>query len=272
MRRALLIAILALAATSGGAAADGGPSPGLASFAGVVGPGGQIRYATVSTDTTTIVEAIRVRDGRILRYQTLKGFYGIPLVAYDGSAGGLSHDARTLVLSTWPVPPQPRIVSRFAVLTAGNLHRRQTIALRGSFAYDALSPDATTLYLIQYSSTSNYDRYRVRAYDVAAGKLLPGAIVDRREPKEPMTGSPVTRVTSQDGRWVYTLYSRSNQKPFIHALDSVDRSAVCIDLDAWRGPQNNLSQLHLALSRDGRYLILRHRNGTRVLAIVTPTR
>jgi hypothetical protein len=29
---------------------------------------------------------------------------------------------------------------------------------------------------------------------------------------------------------VYTLYMRSNGSPFVHALDTVDRHAVCVDL------------------------------------------
>ena len=45
-----------------------------------------------------------------------------------------------------------------------------------------------------------------------------------------MTGFAVTRATSRDGRWDYTLYIRPNDVPFIHALDTVALRAVCIDL------------------------------------------
>ena len=47
-----------------------------------------------------------------------------------------------------------------------------------------------------------------------------------------MRGQPLTRATSPDGRWAYTLYDGAGKEPFIHALDTSTRSARCIDLDA----------------------------------------
>jgi hypothetical protein len=269
MRRVCLIVFLVFGTAAGGAAADGGPSPGvLTGFGGVAGPGGQLRYVAVSAGNSTVVQAIRTRDGRVLRYRALRGYYGIPVVAYDGTAGGLSHDAKTLVLSTYPQFPNPRAVSRFAVLDAANFRLRRTVTLRGTFAYDALAPDASTLYLIQYTSAQNVNRYRVRAYDLKNGKLLSGAIVDKSEPKEPMTGQPLRRVTTPDGDWVYTLYSRVGDKPFIHALNAANKFAVCLDLDAWRGSQNILPRYRLSLSA-GR-LVLSTPDGTRVLSVAAP--
>ena len=94
---------------------------------------------------------------------------------------------------------------------------------------------------------------------MAAGRLVPGSIVDKREPKEPMASAPVTRVTSPDGVWVYTLYSRADGTPFVHALNTAQRFAVCLDL-AWKGSFDALRKLDLRLSRDG----------TRVTSIETP--
>src|SRR5439155_25241558 len=162
------------------AAADGGPSPGVSwGWDGVVSPDGQLRYVAVGARNRTVVEAIRVRDGRVLRFGDIPGNFGVPLVAYDGSAGGLSHDSKTLILSGFTGPPTPKSVTRFAVLNTRNFRLRDVIALRGTFSLDALAPDASTLYLIQYTSTSNYNRYRVRAYDLGTRKLVPGAIVDK---------------------------------------------------------------------------------------------
>ena len=155
------------------------------------------------------------------------------------------------------------------MLSTKTLRPRALLALRGSFSYDAIAPDGSTIYLIQYTSAKYFDRYRVRAYDLAAAKLLPGAIVDKREPKEPMTGSPVTRVTSADGGWVYTLYSRADKSPFIHALDAAHRAAVCIDLH-WSGPPSVASHFRLALSADGRRLVVRGPDGTPMLAVAAP--
>jgi hypothetical protein len=55
---------------------------------------------------------------------------------------------------------------------------------------------------------------------------------------------PVTRVQSADGRWAYTLYAGADA--FIHALDTVRRTAVCIDLP--KAIANNASMGRLALS------------------------
>jgi hypothetical protein len=62
-----------------------------------------------------------------------------------------------------------------------------------------------------------------------------------------MQGFPLTRVQSPDGRWAYTFYT--GQKPFIHALDTAGRTAVCIDV-----PQvsaDNSGDLRLALAGGG---------------------
>ena len=65
-----------------------------------------------------------------------------------------------------------------------------------------------------------------------------------------MRGNPITRVTSPDGRWAYTLYDGAGKTPFIHALDTVGYDAHCIDLDALAG-NTNLPNLRLRL-RNGR--------------------
>jgi hypothetical protein len=113
--------------------------------------------------------------------------------------------------------------------------RAQRVTLRGDFTFDALSPDGTTLFLVQYVSSTDPTRYAVRAYDLNRRGLLRGAIVDRREPGEKMSGSPLTRVTSPDGRCAYTLYDGNGETPFVHALDTTARRAFCIDLPVLRG-------------------------------------
>jgi MYXO-CTERM domain-containing protein len=121
----------------------------------------------------------------------------------------------------------PPKASRFFVLDAPRLKIRYRISLPGYFGVDAISPDGRWLYLIHYkdSGGANYD---VRVYDMQRGRLLARPIVDPREPDEKMQGIPMTRVQSPDGRWAYTLYAAD--QPFIHALDTVGRTAVCIDL------------------------------------------
>jgi hypothetical protein len=60
-----------------------------------------------------------------------------------------------------------------------------------------------------------------------------------------MRGLPVTRETSADGRWEYTLYDGAH--PFVHALDTARGEAACIDLDALTGFER-LYQLRLRSS------------------------
>jgi hypothetical protein len=205
------------------ATGDGGPSPGARDgYPGVLGADG-VRYVTSYLEGSSTVQARR--GDRVLRSRIFRGYYGIPLVAYDGSTGGLSGDGRTLVLTTLS-----RSFSRFPVLDARTLALRRVVTLRGSYAFDALSPDGSTMYVIQYTSTIDYTQYRVRAVDLHSGHVLPGAIVDKREPDEKMQGAPMSRVATRDGGWAYTLYSRQAQTAFVHALDTRHRAAVCIDL------------------------------------------
>jgi hypothetical protein len=269
MRRSVLTAVSCLAfalVTAGSAAGDGGPSPGIdLGSRGVVGHGGQLRYVAVPARNGTTVEAIRIHDGRIHRWSILRGLYGVPFVTQDGQTGGLSRDGKTLVLTTYAGFPSRGGVTRFAVLNTKSLRPRMILTLRGSFSYDALSPDASTLYAIQYTSAQNGDRYRVRAYDLKKRQLLPGAIVDKTEPSEVMAGYPVTRLATGDGHWVYTLYARPNGPSFIHALDTVERRAVCLDLRL-----RAVTSVRLALSPDRKQILLLQRDGVRLDAVRVP--
>ena len=205
MRRSLLTLVfcaLAAALSAGSAAGDGGPSPGIDfGSVGIVGPGGQLRYVAVPGQYGTVVEAIRVRGGRVQRWSPLRGNFGIPFVTNDGQTGGLSRDGKTLVLASYAAFPGRGAVTRFAVLSVPSLRPGLVVGLHGSFSYDALSPDASTLYAIQYTSAQSSNRYRVRAYDLVKRRLLPGAIVDKSEPEDVMAGYPVTRITSAGGAW-----------------------------------------------------------------------
>ena len=250
----LTLSIATAAVVTAAAAGDGGPSPGITlGGTGVSGSGGALRYVAIPTERGTLVEAIRVRDGRVLRWNVIRGLLlGVPLVANDGSAGGLSHDLKTLILASYAgrVDPGGAGVTRFAVFDTGRFRVVRTVTLRGSYSFDAVAPDASTLYVIQYTSAQDWNRYRVRAYDLVRGRLLARAIVDKRDPAEAMSGAPLTRVTSADGGWVYTLYSSSTGSPFIHALDARHRRAFCIDLPRLV-PPDALLHLRMSLSRDG---------------------
>jgi hypothetical protein len=55
---------------------------------------------------------------------------------------------------------------------------------------------------------------------------------------------------SPDGRWAYTLYDGAGAQPFVHALDTMGRTAVCIDLPGLAGRQD-LYELRLGVGSGG---------------------
>ena len=247
------IAVLALLAaiTAGAGSANGSPySPGLDyGWEGVRAPSGEVRYVTLGTPKSTMVAAISVRGGRVLRSRAVRGFYGVPLVAYDGTTSGLSGDGRTLVLATYGPLPGDSGITRFLALRSKSLKPYRLVELRGSWSFDALSPDGKRLYLVEHISAGPSPKYRVRAYDLAAGRLLPNAVIDRLVSKAIMGGQPVTRATTPGGRWAYTLYARVKGKPFVHALDTARRQAFCIDLPLKLGEAAQM-RLRLRLRSD----------------------
>jgi hypothetical protein len=277
-----LLALVALAAAADTATAKGVgsiPAPG-----GVVVAGGEHRYIAMSPGNPgelTVVAQVERRDGRLTRWWHLRGTYFVPAVAFDGTAAGLSADGRTLVLPRFTRQFPPR-TSRFAVLDTERIQRQREwfrahrrpptpaithVALRGDFSFDAISPDGSVLYLIQrFPRNKGPDYitdYAVRAYDVADRRLLPEPIVDPEEPQEEMAGLPLSRASSPDGRWAYTLYDGNGGEPFVHALDTVGRTAVCIDLPQLeRVKDRHLYLLHLQVRDEGRELVvLKHRLG-----------
>lgn len=255
---------------AGGAYANGSPySPGLSGFDGVTGPKGSVRYVTIGAEDGTVVAAIRVSNGKVVRSRFVPRFYGIPIVSYDGTTGGLSGDGKTLVLGSYgPLPGEPG-VTRFLVLSAATLAPRRTVSLRGAWSYDALSPQGTRLYLVEHLSAAPSPRYRVRVVDLETGRLLRQSVIDRAASQAIMRGEPSTRATGAGGRWAYTLYARSKAAPFIHALDTARRLAYCIDLPLALS-QAQQTRLRLQLRAGGRELAVRQ-GGLPVAVVDTRT-
>jgi len=141
------------------------------------------------------------------------------------------------------------------------------VSLPGGYSFDAISPDGSTVYLIEHLSPIYGGAYQVRALDTSSGELLPEPILDPEEPEERMDGIPISRATSPDGRWAYTLYGSYETKhhrdapghePFIHALDTVGQSAVCIDLPQLQSRSDSF-QFALRMATGGRRLVVLNR-------------
>lgn len=272
MKRTLALPVLiaiALGSWAFAATGAGGPSPGLKfGSSGVLSRDGSTRYVVVWAGRGTVVESVRARDGNVDRSVYFRGTYGLPLVAFDGSTGGLSANGRRLVLSTWPAYGRDA-VTRFVVVDPRTLRTRSRVQLEGAFAFDALSPSGSLMYLTQFLGGPTSGRYVVRVLNLDSKRLYPGAIVDRREPDEKMTGQPMTRTGSGDGRWAYTLYSRTGKSPFVHALDTVHRRAFCIDLPI-KGWRSWVGRAQMRLGRGGKTVEVRY-DGATVARVDTKT-
>jgi hypothetical protein len=254
-------AAVAAAAAPATASGDGLPAVGIDATP-LSAPAGKVEYTSKrgGKGHTRLIESARY--GGPLRERRLRGAFLVPAVAYDGSPAGVSADGRTLVLIS-PRTRFPRRATTFAVVDARRLAVRRLIRVRGDFSFDAISPDGGTMYLIEYSPR-DFTKYAVRAYDMQASRLLSRPVVDPDEAGEPMTGVPVTRTTGRDGRWAYTLY-QDVKHPFVHALDTERRTAVCIDLDHLKAVWNATLELR------GRRLEVVRRSGRVLAAIDTRT-
>lgn len=255
---ALAIPLVALAGPSAGA--DGLPVP-MDGFgtASVVRPDGEgKRYAAVGSGENTALMAIDQDGGEITGTRMIDGDFTVPLVAIDGTPSGLSADGRTLAL----ISPRtnfrfPRGQTTFVIVDVGGRRMRPEppLTLRGDFSFDALSPDGTSMFLIEYLSR-DYNDYAVREYDLQRERLLPEPVLVAHEvsPGE-MRGLPLTRTTSPDGRWEYTLYDgggRRSDQAFIHTLDTVESISHCVDLPMLAG--RGAHRVDLELSADARTL------------------
>ena len=242
---ALLVAFGVVLAGGGTAYADGAPSAGVSQGgAGVMW--GALRYVALPAPGGTSVAQIDPAGGTVNGFVSLRGSWGIPIVAFDGTTAGVSAGGQTLVLAQSSQTLLPAR-SRFAFVNPVKMRVQRVVTLPGAFFFDAISPDGATMYLIQHMSARDIFRYAVRAYDLRTDRLVPGAIVDKREPDERMAGYPVSRAATGDGIWAYTLYQKPSGRLFVHALNTARGSARCIDVP----PLPSMTQGITGLSIDG---------------------
>jgi len=271
MRLRFAIGLAALAgAVLAGAAPAAGPAPQvLRGEPGIPVAGGAHVVAIAGQNaSSTRVRLVRDRDAKTIRRTVLGGKLGVPSVTFNGVAEGTWAGGRRLVLSSSVYDDQTR--TRFVVLDTRTLRPLRTITLRGAFAFDALSPSGSRLFLLEFPQGVNGSvHYVVRSLDMRTGRLDPGAIVDRTEPDEQMNGIAMYRAWSPDRTWAYTLYNGGASHAFVHALNTRTRTARCIDLP-WAGDaQTILETAQLAVK--GGALTLRDAGGALLARIDTRT-
>jgi len=229
---------------------------------------GTTRYLAVENAGSegTQLLAISTKDGTLEGQVGLVGNWGLP--GTPAGAEGLSADGHTLLLEDTTDGATP--TSLFMVVRPRPMELVKEVTLNGYFAYDALSPDGSRLYLIEYQKadgTVDLSRYIVRAYDLKHNRLLPGRIADRTQKSWVMQGTATTRTTSSDGRWVYTLYANPGGYPFVHALDTVRGVAHCVGIPLT--DQAGISNIVLALH--GTTLSVHWRSGRPFVNVNTTT-
>jgi hypothetical protein len=264
--RALLLVVAALVAAPA-ALADGGPIYTMQGGSGIAATSGGFRFVAIPTSTGDTTLVTIAKGGSVWNWSPLAGSYGIPMVTFR-DAGGLSRDGRTLILQS-PTYGGP-VNTSFVVVDTRNLTAQGAFFLHGTWAFDALSPDASRLYLTQHVSTTNLSRYVVREYDLRTGHLLPGRIADRTQRSWVMQGDAMTRTVSPGGRWVYTLYQNPGGYPFIHALDTVRGVAHCIGLP-WHSTADQTALANVVLALRGSRLAVHWRSGRPWLNVDTRT-
>jgi hypothetical protein len=252
-----LVVLVALAVVSTASAAFPGPY-GLQGGKGVLSNDGTLRFIAAKSADGTLVKAISTEDGTVLASRTFDGQLGIPTLQYDKAGEGMSRDGKTFVLETAGLAD----TSQFLLVSTNDLSTADSFTLKGTYVFDALSPNGSMMYLIQHRTTQDVQHYIVRGYDLRTHTLLPQRIADKSQKSWVMQGWAVNRATSPTGRWVYTLYANPGGYPFVHALDTVKSVAHCVGLPwpATNGQQGAVFNFTLGLS--GKMLAVRSQGGS----------
>jgi hypothetical protein len=231
--------------------------------------GSPVRVVDLRTGATKWVLPAGVTAGDLLVHQQAR-----TLVWYDASGGtrlravalaakgyrlaGVSQDGTRAVVT--------RVSNGATSLSVVSARGERTIALSGrNWSFDALRGDK--LFLIRYL---NEGGYQVRLVHVGSGRLEAKPLKDPHE-SGTIWGSPFSRLSSSDGRYLFTLYIGSNGGSMVHELDLKTAKARCIDLPG-TGDYRSSTSWALVLAKDERTLWAVSPGYGRVVAIDVATR
>jgi len=235
----------------------------------VASPDGSVYYALEGSAPTTL-RWTDAKTGRAITQLTLAGAYAFANEAGPAPAG-FSPNGRWLVLVG-----ESGAKSSFAIVDTSLVRLAAFAEVPGPFTYDAISDDGSSLYLIeritpeaarQLPGVNATYGYRVRVYDVPAGKMSETLVVDVKLAAQTdgnnaetrldgiMSGIYQSSVPSRDGRWNFSFYYNPTRGPFIHVLHLDSRSAFCIlDLPLVSGGFEKRLGWSLALTPSGKTL------------------
>src|SRR3989442_11383980 len=196
-----------------------------------------------SVASTSLVDT-DPQTGATLNTMPLGGAYKLPAATANGVPGGLAPNGMWLVVESIDSSQ-----SHMLIVNTTTSKVRRKIDLGGYFQFDAVSNDGDRLYLIQHL---NGREYYVRLYDVIGGRLDENIVVDKSDGNQAMTGLRLSGIATADGHWLFSMYVRSHESPFIHALSLDGPFAFCLNLPGG-GYTNNESekQWSLAMTQDG---------------------
>ncbi len=199
---------------------------------------GAHRISLLPADGRTTISVRRTSDGATTQSFTVPGEFG---------EAALSHDNGLLLLMqpmAGTTPPK----TPMAVVDIRSGDVIEQAQLDGKYLPDTVSPDGSTIYLVELHPERKANAYQVALYDRAQHRVV-GKIADKRSAQTIMSGQKVTHVWSRSGEWLYSLYldpGSGGDGAFVHALNVKDRFAICIDLPS-HGPEEVLR--HYALVR-----------------------
>ena len=205
-------------------------------------------YVATAKGGQTTINVINTQNGTMLRSLVIPGTYSTAGQGFSKAV--TSSDGHWLALRQ---QGQNNNATTIALIDTQAGRLVKTIQLNGDFDLDALSPDGTSLYLLQKLSDGS-GHYYVKLYNVNESKLYDNAIVDKTEINERMTGVALVRQMAGDGTSAYTLYTNTSEnEAFVHILPLDGEAfpfARCVDLPT--GNSSNLLHYYtLTLSPDG---------------------
>lgn len=199
--------------------------------AGIMSADKKQLITAIPSSATTSLKVLDPVTGTARAEVAIAGRFAIP------TAYGLREDAlssgygsgygRYLVLEAIEAP------GTFAVIDLRDGRERGRVALGPTYSFDAIDEFGLTLYLLEHPQKGS-DLFNVRAYDLDAGAMLPGAIVDGKRVQPSAadlkrgTMGGVYHATASASGWHFALYNGRAKGPVVHALNMTARWAFCL--------------------------------------------
>lgn len=171
----------------------------------------------------------------------LPGQFQLPAATSDGLPGGMSHGGAWLVAQAFD-----GAATHFLIVSTLEMRVAKDVNLPGRFNFDAISDDGLRLYLIQYLDGREY---YVRLFNVASSTLDENIVVDKSNGEQSMTGTRLSGIATRDGGWLFSMYVRESENPFVHVLSLDGPFAFCLDLPG-KGFGSSAAEKHWSIAMD----------------------